>query len=272
MDKGVIIGTFEFLGFELCKQLLEQGIEVIGVHIERNDEPVFGAKRLQIGRNANFTELRFQDWLLSSEDSTVYIDFYDFYYLNNKRQLFFEPDFIRKVASMDENKVIILMPVQFFYTTDIQKCEDFSQIVKLTSIGKVIYLPTVYGAWQPANFAFQKAIQQEKQQPACPLEKIKEWRKDAIHIEETAAAILTLSRKATGHFPVLLKSEVQNHWQKCADFLQIPIEQPAKEETVEEINMNSYLVKDRRSIFDHLNKQKEHYERIKHLLLGSDLK
>ena len=33
MDKVIIVGTYEFIGFQLCLSLLEQGIEVIGIHL-----------------------------------------------------------------------------------------------------------------------------------------------------------------------------------------------------------------------------------------------
>ncbi len=37
MDKVIVVGTYEFIGFELCLRLLEQGIEVIGIHLESID-------------------------------------------------------------------------------------------------------------------------------------------------------------------------------------------------------------------------------------------
>ena len=57
MDKVIIVGTYEFIGFQLCLSLLEQGREVIGIHLNTNSkDPFLEEKRFEIGRNSNFTE------------------------------------------------------------------------------------------------------------------------------------------------------------------------------------------------------------------------
>lgn len=57
MDRAVILGTFEFIGFSLCKNLLDQGCEIDGIHFDKEqDDALIHEKRLTIGRNANFNE------------------------------------------------------------------------------------------------------------------------------------------------------------------------------------------------------------------------
>ena len=41
MDKAIIIGVYEYLGFHLCLKFLEQGIEVTGVDTEMDDSDLF---------------------------------------------------------------------------------------------------------------------------------------------------------------------------------------------------------------------------------------
>ena len=57
MDKAIIVGVYEFIGFHLCEALLQEGIEVYGVNlpIDTSDH-VVDEKRLLIGRNSNFQE------------------------------------------------------------------------------------------------------------------------------------------------------------------------------------------------------------------------
>ena len=55
MDKAIIVGVYEFIGFHLCEALLQEGIEVYGVDlpIDTSDH-VVNEKRILIGINSNF--------------------------------------------------------------------------------------------------------------------------------------------------------------------------------------------------------------------------
>ena len=102
MDKAVIVGTYETVGYHLCEALLQEGIEVYGVHIRTNlSEANVDEKRLFIGRNSNFVEKDETSLAHIQNDMFIFIDYYSFYmagkedaltqkvqpYLENERDL-----------------------------------------------------------------------------------------------------------------------------------------------------------------------------------------
>ena len=83
MDKAIIVGVYEFIGFHLCETLLQEGMEVYGVDlpIDTSDH-VVDEKRLLIGRNSNFQEKDesfFSSFDFSQEDTFIFLDYYSFY-------------------------------------------------------------------------------------------------------------------------------------------------------------------------------------------------
>src|SRR4051812_35895178 len=92
MDKAVIFGVFDFVSFHMCKTLLNKGLEVNGVHIEKMDKVLFqNEKRLEVGRNANFLEQALVEWEKKKEHESMrtmlVISLYDLYMLKKERIL-----------------------------------------------------------------------------------------------------------------------------------------------------------------------------------------
>lgn len=63
MDKVLVLGALEELGFEMTASLLEEGYEVSGIHLEIGNETKYNLRRMEIGRNANFEEVDLNEWL-----------------------------------------------------------------------------------------------------------------------------------------------------------------------------------------------------------------
>jgi hypothetical protein len=81
MDKVLVLGALEELGFEMTALLLEEGYEVRGIHLQTGQETIYNERRMEIGRNANFEEIGLNDWLQQSDFNTtstwVFLNNYD---------------------------------------------------------------------------------------------------------------------------------------------------------------------------------------------------
>jgi hypothetical protein len=148
MDKAVIYGVYHFLGFRLCQQLLEQGIQVDGYPIGNQGEHDFwDDKKLQIGRNANFNECDRNEIGSDEEEigqkNVIFISFYDLEFLANEGE---SPNqqlchFIQKSSkTKNVERLICLCPDHFSL-----KLEEMlrSQFISYINEIQFIYLPTV---------------------------------------------------------------------------------------------------------------------------------
>ena len=203
MDKAIIVGVYEFIGFHLCEALLQEGIEVYGVDlpIDTSDH-VVDEKRLLIGRNSNFQEKDesfFSSFDFSQEDTFIFLDYYSFYM---KRQ---EQKFLEMVHSNLPQEQLVhsvtIMPIQ--------------ECMKEINSPYIVYLPTIYGPWQPANFLFHKALYQSNVSHTV---EDREWTGDAIYVQDAIHSIIDIieNKKPASY---LLKSNVENQWSKIASIL-----------------------------------------------------
>lgn len=71
MDKVLVLGALDELGFEMTALLLEEGYEVRGIHLQTGDETIFNDRRMEIGRNANFEEIGLNEWLQQDDFTTT---------------------------------------------------------------------------------------------------------------------------------------------------------------------------------------------------------
>ena len=228
MDRAVILGTFEFIGFSLCKYLLEQGCEIDGVHFgKEDDDAITHEKRLTIGRNANFYEINYNEWIKSAElqkSDTIFIDIYDLYIRNGiaalREKELIEGFLLKNLALFQtlQVKIAFLFPIQWVkdMSRTHSRLEDAIKVLKENDIFvSSFYLPVIYGPWQPKEFSFYQSIAKER-----VIISEREWIHDAIFIDDL---ILFLSsgpdRNSDESF--LLKSNIKGHWRKCADYLSI---------------------------------------------------
>jgi hypothetical protein len=197
MDKAMIIGIYEFIGFHLGQYLLEQGIEVIGIHIPTDDrDPFLEEKRLFIGRNANFTEEDAKALSIVTSGLTTDVTVIDYYSFYMKRQ---EEELISAIEESiwpkENDSVIFLMPVQLY--------EDEGMF----NHSVAFYLPTIYGPWQPANFLFHQALFDPKS--TIEIDE-REWTEDALYIDDAVKMIVGNVQPQQRH--ILLKSNIKDHW------------------------------------------------------------
>lgn len=271
MDRAIIIGTFEFIGFSLCKHLLDQGCEIDGIHIIKGEEdPYLADKRLEIGRNANFSEKEYTEWMASKEeifkDTVIFIDFYDFY-LKNKLSAIRENEIIENYLIHKKNelekansKIVFLFPLQWL--KDIirahSRCERAIEVLKEKNIAAYsFYLPAIYGPWQPKEFIFHQAILDKK---TAELNN-REWVQDAIFIDDLIYSILEESEKNKGG-SYLLKSSLSGHWQKCAEYLSLEFSKSHSYDDLEKGKIIEKTVRDSIRYSEGLEQQRRHLQAL----------
>ena len=228
MDKVIIVGTYEFIGFQLCLSLLEQGIEVIGIHFSNvSEDPFLEEKRFEIGRNSNFTEENetyFDSLEPFSDSMIVFIDYYSYYFKREEKQL----------HSFLTTELLMKCPFHFVLTIPIQLCNDKIPLelpLFQQSNNKfapfIFYLPTVYGPWQPMKYVFQQVLNN----PDAPISMDdREWTEDALYIEDVIEVIVNYSNRKESKAYVL-KSKYNDQWKALADILfdECPMELPQYE-------------------------------------------
>ncbi|PLT30390.1 hypothetical protein [Peribacillus deserti] len=264
MQKHIIVGNFQFVGFHLCKKLLEQGNEVIGIDLRNEGNPSFEDKYLEIGRNANFSFLTLEEWDAAwneDEDVVVYISYYDMYKTAASRSehTIALLNSINKKSEGTAKDTILLGPIERKEEMDILQLQNESC--------KTILLPTVYGAWQPEDMAFQAGIQGN----AANLNDIirNEYCRDAIYIDdllEELPSILTLELKE-----IILASSGEDQWAQCAKEVltaeQLEFSQKQGTEHNLEVEVeNSHKVPLKTSPEAGIAKQTEHYRKTQQLL------
>ncbi|MBT2689033.1 hypothetical protein J7I93_12640 [Bacillus sp. ISL-47] len=267
MDRAVILGTFEFVGFSLCKFLLDQGCMIDGIHINNGEEePYLNEKRLEIGRNANFYEMNYSEWLETTkeiqEDSVLFIDFYDLYIKNNLFSLreneLIEKYFINNLNELKKyrSKIVFLFPLQ--WQKDINRahsrCETAIELLKENNIVVYsFYLPAVYGPWQPEEFIFHQALADRKRTVLSN----REWNHDAIFIDDLIHSIIEEADQMQGG-AYLLKSSLPGHWQKCAEYLSLEYSKNHRYDDLGKGKIIEKTVKNSVNFSEGLEKQRRH--------------
>ncbi|MGD6841616.1 hypothetical protein ACQCVH_03760 [Bacillus infantis] len=211
MNRAIVVGAYEFLGFHLTMKLLDRGLEVTGiVPGSRGDDRYTADKELLVGRNANFTVYSAADWKAKGsieEPHLIFLSLYDYYFREEPELPSWEGMFGHLKGAIEEtgSKPVILMPVQYDEKGGDGSCQPGAL---------KIYLPTLFGLWQPSAFAFQQAIEGLGKKDNNRLE----HKGDAIHAAEAAEGIIEAAEtKESG--ALLLWSGEEGRWKKCARHL-----------------------------------------------------
>jgi hypothetical protein len=278
MDKVVIFDVFNFVSFHLCKALLDKGIEVEGIIHENkgNNEEFIDEKRMEIGRNANFNEAKFNDWSnyhQSESKLTVICSVYDIYMTYNenilkKDEVAYEfIDYLKKLSDKIE-QLVLLVPLQII-TGDSDKeallvINDFIQRAgEVTGNIQMHYLPSIYGPWQPSTFVFQHTIL-SKMNKQVEFNGLREETTDALYIDDTVITLIDLiENKNAGRY--ILESGLENQWDFCAHYLQVDENLLIGRRTsISEEKVSKLTVVKKESITKAIEKQIDHVQRLYH--------
>jgi nucleoside-diphosphate-sugar epimerase len=198
MDKVVMVGVFDFVNFHVCKALLDKGIEVRGIQIETEDDyDILIEKRLEIGRNANFSEVTLVDILNGSyENETIVLSVYDLYMRYKEEYLLNEDMLINLISKNKWEQIVILAPSQILANVFESKAEividDFiNRAISQKQDIHLLYLPTIFGTWQPDTFMFQNSILTDMNR-GKPFRGLREETSDAIFVDDTVHSIIEI--------------------------------------------------------------------------------
>lgn len=232
MDKAIIFGIYNFLSFHTSKALLNKGIEVIGIHVDGMEQDCFlEEKRLEVGRNANFSELTLTEWENTREQDvhkgTLVLSIYDLYMLN-KESILKNEKVTKQFYPIIENSlnkldIVLILPMQMLTS---KQDETIAAILeRVNGWGnniQLFYLPAIYGPWQPDSFIFQQAIL-SKMLKIELINNEREWKNDVLYIQDAVETILerleTTKNGKTQSY--MLESGKKNYWNECASYLKI---------------------------------------------------
>ncbi|MFJ5714951.1 hypothetical protein [Neobacillus sp. NPDC093127] len=276
MDKAVIFGVYEFISFHACKTLLNKGVEVVGIHIDEIENNLFlEEKRLEIGRNSNFSEHTIEEINNCCEEAAVKTAFilsvYDLYILNKeailRKEKIIESIFHYLERNQKNIELIFLLPIQMLGAKrDIELTNFLNKTKGQVENSQLFYLPAIYGPWQPEAFLFQQAIIAKFQKQELKLAD-REWTRDVLFADDAVASIFEiLETRKYGDPPrsYLLKSGEKSYWTRCAAYLHIE-EGLAKSNPLEPLKVNNELIKVSvkvTSMADSITKQIEHVNRL----------
>lgn len=278
MDKAIIFGVFDFFSFHVCKALLNKGIEVNGVHVVESDKGLFTEeKRLEVGRNANFKEHLLLEFANQEEKDetmvTIIFSLYDLFMLY-KEPILQDEAVTKLILQVIEQKlersetVTFFLPIQMLTRsidsqTFIPLQSFLDRAMQLTSKIQLIYLPAIYGPWQPATFLFQQSILTKIKRNA-EFKEIREGTMDAIFIEDAIeSAVETIEMRKPGSY--LLESGMKNHWKMCAAYLNLD-DYLATDRNSEELQIDNQIIripiKRVTSISKSITRQKQHIQNV----------
>lgn len=234
MDKAVIIGVYDFLGFHFCRKLLDLGMEVAGIHIDHYGTGFFlEEKRMEIGRNANFKEYLLKEfsWPFgTNEDAVIIFDYYDLFISRREKEFICTPSLKKFVDEERTSRImaICLFPVQFLcksgFDNEKRHADRFLRLFKNKNHAiKKFYLPTIYGPWQPEELTFQHFFLTGGNTSSEAPANNREWRWDAIYVDETVRSIWDVCFRKHDYDEFVLTGGRENQWIQCARFLSLPV-------------------------------------------------
>jgi hypothetical protein len=266
MDKAVMIGVFDFVNFHVCKALLDKGIEVRGVDIETEKNELFlTEKKLEIGRNANFSLVTIEDLIAEpQENEAIVLSIYDLYMQHREELLLNE--MVKDQFMNHWEQLVILAPSQLLTQTIEPEAaaviQEFMDEIKANNKNlQLLYLPTVYGPWQLETFMFQHSILTEKKK-GSRFKGLREETNDALFVEDTVEVIIEIAdKRVPGKY--LLQNGENNQWNLCAAFLKID-QQISSGRNIEAVKeeITKCTVKNTIPISVSLTKQIEHTRRM----------
>jgi hypothetical protein len=171
MHHAVVWNSQQFLGFMLCKSLLEKGYEVIAFDQQEWLRDYHEEKWLEVGRNANisFWESEEANRIDAAPSTICFIPIYDFYIEYDKRVMekwkHSYQAFLNKNRGEIE-KIVWIAPKQFLESNQgtqqkLQLSLDSIFRDDSNAVNEVrwYYVPTLFGPWQPNTLLFQQIIQ-----------------------------------------------------------------------------------------------------------------
>ncbi|MBS4172035.1 NAD(P)-dependent oxidoreductase [Bacillus sp. FJAT-49736] len=263
MEYAIVYGAKQFIGFELCKELLNCGCTVVAIEHDNYLESYDAEKWLEIGRNANLLSLPMNE--LGDEidsEKVCFIPFIDFLDHPSEDEI---NNFLLKATELFSlekiSEHIIIYPSRYYYSHSDQARRRFHDILQMhnKNIKKMVefYVPTLYGPWQPNSYLFQQLIENKQ------TKKYADDENDAIFAEDAVKTIISETKKSVNGQKILLKNSKENSWRNCIQFLNesVPISNVKNE--IDDPDIQIRTVQETYSYQEGLTMQIECYKRSK---------
>jgi len=212
MNQAFVYNSYDFIGFELCNGLLEEGWIVFGHSGDLlTHEKEWGEeKRLLIGRNGNFHEVKDTPPKIEGP-YTLFIPLYDLYI---KEETFVESVLSNHplYSNNPPSTIVLIIPKTMVHVWDKDE-KIFNQSYKQHQIQTIkFWAPTVYGRWQPHPFLFAQSHYVKDEND---LKNVVDDVTDAIYVKDFVSSMIeTIQSTKTGEF--LMKSNQDQEWERVA--------------------------------------------------------
>ncbi|UII57000.1 GDP-mannose 4,6-dehydratase [Cytobacillus spongiae] len=219
MDKAIVIGNYEFIGFHLCRTLLNKGYEVSGIY--NNQLEYVEEMQFEFGRNANYTDYyasgEIEDHLTNDNQTVIFVNYYD--YFHQRKEKVFSRIMLNYQLEETSAKIVLVLPINLLSNGFEEARKE--QLFR-SATAQMVYLPTIYGPWQSSQSLFHNALLMQNNGEDRELKwNDREYNQDAIYVDDAINQVITLA-KTNSPREVILKSSLSHHWDKCAKLLKIP--------------------------------------------------
>lgn len=252
MENFIIIGPYHFVGLHLCSTLLSKGFEIKGISYPNFVVNQLEEKEMVFGRNANFIDIKWENRLKQIKEGETIIVF-DCYMLDKLDDLIIAMQEFFKGARWKMPKKVVTICSVTMEEVQNKRCKKFFTDRKIPH--QFVYLPTIYGPWQPGDFLFHQILLKETNKKLLPRQN--EYTKDAIFVEDAVDEIIQQIQNSQNE-EILLRSSVKNHWQKCMDELDYLVDYVEDYESYFAENKFTINVNDKNGIADNLELQRKH--------------
>lgn len=262
MHTSVVIGVYQFIGFHLAKYLLEKGEEVLGVDWIDMGEEDCSEKEMEMGRNSNFLYVpvhKLNKFSLEQQ-KIIYVSCYDLNIspLEDKEAILSNiVQFIKDSRKNPSIQVIVLLPIE-------EENEIFHSLLEELAehdAAKMVFLPTIYGPWQPETMSFEAAIRQKE---LSEIEKVltTEYKEDTLFVSDIMDAVVKVVLE--NEKKIQLQSEDPDQWSQCAELLWTDefIKRYILNKSSRLVKGLLYKVKNKTSPFIGISLQKKHFQRL----------
>ncbi|OIU72522.1 hypothetical protein [Rossellomorea aquimaris] len=200
MNHAVVFAAQQYLGFELCRALLERGWTVTAV----DDEAETTDKWLEIGRNANIQYIPAEEWDRELPvECRLFLPYYD--QIGGRSLQCLSPSVIGKIKSGEDGlpEIVRVFPNQTERSNSTKSSNEASA---------TFYLPTLYGGHQPSHFLFAQLLEGERENES----RYEDDRSGAIYVKDAAVSIL---KHSGSHGTFSLRPLSENSWEEALSYI-----------------------------------------------------
>ncbi|WP_110929081.1 hypothetical protein [Bacillus massiliglaciei] len=264
MHTSIVMGSYSFIGYYVTKHLLERGEAVIGLDWDECQDSFKEEKELEIGRNSNFSYVSKKEMsgCLQNFNGDIYISGYELYHSGSESEAHEKIMQIEEIIEETGKQCPIIMILPAW-------TERMNYIDKFPFWGnrdrKIIFLPTVYGPWQPEYMSFQAAISGKTNQEVTEILS-KEYCREALYIEDIMCEFAELLK--TEAKVIYVSGKQENSWRECAKLV---MEEAVYSNLINRSDAGisgqaHFCLKSSTTPREGIDRQTEHYHKIQQIL------